>query len=797
MGKFECTFDGCKKSFNRRDYLERHAANHLPVKPFVCEPCSRSFARSDLYENHLITKFHLKRAVNITTNANANPIGKVNDDGNINVSNKTKKPNDVLQCINNNFRYSLSESTDSPFTSPITSPDSGTDYEEKSASNKTIPGPHSWLFDDGQQDWSSRHYDRLYTQLCHYCEFNACQDNLSLKQQNYNSRKPIPRSIMISDDLATKVSSILTSDPNALSSLTISNYMDLCWNLIEAIHQVVHRPTFIADNAPPQLLAVLSIIGMYYAYDNNDYQFSTGYTQLLSSVKYALFNQPQSKKVDVGLLQAFSILFWFECQLRRDNQLPSFIPTSGCLSDSRQVLKLYKCILSIQPNLQYFTHCSPSAMCFAFVSDDEDAWLEWITYESCKRAVHFLVYCATNLNTISDCQEFLNVFDIDTHMPFPEVLWRAQTSQDFFSIVGPTKALQIVPFLYVLKSIMRLPKLGEPDKCLEDRGECYWSMYALSLVLYGLLQTSKTIASGVSAQKMVDAVYERLKNKTANFNNRQISIVSTSRLARGFKIWRQYFETSSINVEYSSSLEDYELKYILNQLPVNHNNDIFFDNIIVMLLHYRICRILMQEDLYLIQRLSIDLPLWLDHRKPVLIDNQDEEIYSRWVRTREAQSVVSLSAMYLLQLQYMIEKQDTESTKTILTKLNILSITSYYAVLVIWIYDRYNNSHYHDNHNSITDNNYLLIKQDAISYLTYLYDFTKQQDSNTNCDISSTSASSTGSIINNNVYGFANSNASSVVCLGANILQGIEFSTQLNGGDILTKFYSILTNSCT
>lgn len=48
--KFACSFEGCNKSFNRRDYLERHAANHLPVKPFLCRPCNRHFARGDLYE---------------------------------------------------------------------------------------------------------------------------------------------------------------------------------------------------------------------------------------------------------------------------------------------------------------------------------------------------------------------------------------------------------------------------------------------------------------------------------------------------------------------------------------------------------------------------------------------------------------------------------------------------------------------------------------------------------------------------------------------------------------------------
>lgn len=59
--KFYCEFAGCEKSFNRRDYLERHAVNHLAVKPFYCRQCKRHFSRKDLYDNHLNTRFHAKR----------------------------------------------------------------------------------------------------------------------------------------------------------------------------------------------------------------------------------------------------------------------------------------------------------------------------------------------------------------------------------------------------------------------------------------------------------------------------------------------------------------------------------------------------------------------------------------------------------------------------------------------------------------------------------------------------------------------------------------------------------------
>ncbi|ODQ64878.1 hypothetical protein NADFUDRAFT_51478 [Nadsonia fulvescens var. elongata DSM 6958] len=59
--KFQCAHPNCAKSFNRRDYLVRHSANHLDVLPFKCSQCPQRFARADLLEKHLRTKSHEKR----------------------------------------------------------------------------------------------------------------------------------------------------------------------------------------------------------------------------------------------------------------------------------------------------------------------------------------------------------------------------------------------------------------------------------------------------------------------------------------------------------------------------------------------------------------------------------------------------------------------------------------------------------------------------------------------------------------------------------------------------------------
>ncbi|KAL7424467.1 hypothetical protein Q5752_000151 [Cryptotrichosporon argae] len=51
---YVCAHPGCGKSFGRRDYLERHAANHLRDRPYLCPTCGKSYARADVLKRHVL-----------------------------------------------------------------------------------------------------------------------------------------------------------------------------------------------------------------------------------------------------------------------------------------------------------------------------------------------------------------------------------------------------------------------------------------------------------------------------------------------------------------------------------------------------------------------------------------------------------------------------------------------------------------------------------------------------------------------------------------------------------------------
>jgi hypothetical protein len=52
--KFECTYEGCGKSYSRAEHLSRHALNHAPKQIYRCDfpNCYRSFVRQDLCIRH-------------------------------------------------------------------------------------------------------------------------------------------------------------------------------------------------------------------------------------------------------------------------------------------------------------------------------------------------------------------------------------------------------------------------------------------------------------------------------------------------------------------------------------------------------------------------------------------------------------------------------------------------------------------------------------------------------------------------------------------------------------------------
>ncbi|KAL2788403.1 fungal-specific transcription factor domain-containing protein [Aspergillus keveii] len=79
--KFDCTFEGCGKSYSRAEHLYRHQLNHAPKQIYRCDfpDCYRSFVRQDLCvrhrERHTTQGSQLQKRDHFAQAASANPNG--------------------------------------------------------------------------------------------------------------------------------------------------------------------------------------------------------------------------------------------------------------------------------------------------------------------------------------------------------------------------------------------------------------------------------------------------------------------------------------------------------------------------------------------------------------------------------------------------------------------------------------------------------------------------------------------------------------------------------------------------
>lgn len=179
----------------------------------------------------------------------------------------------------------------------------------------------------------------------------------------------------------------------------------------------------------------------------------------------------------------------------------------------------------------------------------------------------------------------LTVLDLNVYMPCPEQYWAAQSSRTFFAAVQSLDNVQTVPFLTVVRSLLRLARLGEP---LGGPAQGQWSRFALSSVLYGLLDGA---------------------HHCADPGNR-------TRLCYALKRWKQCHD--------------------------GDDSDKDGDKWPLVVWQYYQHAILLHEDLYMLDRLRQDL-----QREPHPQMVKLSEPIQRWLDTQRAHELVDLAVKLL------------------------------------------------------------------------------------------------------------------------------------------------------
>jgi hypothetical protein len=585
-GKFECTYKGCTKSFNRRDYLERHAANHLPVKPFMCGPCNRSFARSDLYENHLLTKYHLKRAGGITKNKGSS-----------------------TKCSISSILSPPASTPASPVESPTSSSASGSDI-------------YGWLF----SDVSCLNYHEIYAGYSRKCAVNSRQVGAGPMS--------FAKSILVSPEKARKVNWLLEGE---LSSVQMSNCVDLAWCFAKDVPSlIIHRPTFVLEHQDDVLVACLVLIGAYYENSSSSSIDIRKSMEKLCSLDYfrpehchtLLFPEKEAKSASsathsptlgeadhgglgacpqektpfdssarqLGFLQSVALLVWFENVLRMRSSLLSQVKPSieGC-----------------RLHLESATH-------YHMETIDGRTWRTWLDYEAANRSVLFIAYCGFVFHG--------NMLEVNACLPCPDALWSTRTSDEFSVVNGCDPSIPIVPYLWTLKSLLRIPKLHEQPVTPHGGGSAssHWSQFALALTLFGLIDVAETMDSGMAPR---------------------------SRLSNGLKLWQQYYQEQHNNAFLSTTLRGLLTRFYEKSL-------------------------LLHEDVAFAQTLvSKTLLPCARTRQPLSAALIDVESCKRWIRSDEVAMLVDLSTKYLQSISRDSIQNDS---------------APYVAIIVLWLQTKLN-----------------------------------------------------------------------------------------------------------
>lgn len=322
-------------------------------------------------------------------------------------------------------------------------------------------------------------------------------------------------------------------------------------------------------------------------------------------------------------------------------------------------------------------------------ADPESQWYEWALIECVKRTAHLSLYLDSIVSLSKTKPSPVLISNMDIHMVCPDALWQAPSAAHFLEIAGPSRTVANVPYLGLIKSLIRFPRVAQSDESLETARQP-WSIFALKAVAHGLIilvgKMSGLIPYG---DQMLQAVMQSRSNPSSLGSgeifpkfDRQLQ----ARLYRGLDVWHHYFTaaygdvmerimrlTGSKSVQVSDSFDP----------PPEDSDDMPQYALVIVLCHYS-SFIYVHEDLPVVLQVTSNLKQWLETNKSrslqMLLDYLYMPLYTNWIRTPEAKGMVSAASLYLAWTHAV-------TGQAFIGNHLFLSVMIYIAVIVVWLYD--------------------------------------------------------------------------------------------------------------
>lgn len=590
-----------------------------------------------------------------------------------------------------------------------------------------------WFFDNHYGTPSAKiGYDHCYAQT--NSEYQARAREFEGESPN---QRPANREYRPLDDTASyMVLRILKEAPRELfeDPTMIDYYMHIAWSHTSAIHYIVHLPTFDPSHCHPALLATLVVLGMAISRDPQaELAAKILYPSVLSATYESVLDSASSsggnrhETPHIGQLQAFTLLMRYEqLILGKETARLSLLhgPTSTPMIDRFFWVLLSTVhhwngpqtpLWSLGPNQKpLWATVGPESYAFHPYCMTNLQWREWARYEMAKRTLHLALFC-DNIHCLSagsDNVRPVSIFNMDTHMICNEWLWDARSPAEFFYIVGPTKTIQCLPYLGLIKSLVRFPRIpsGSTNRRMDQerpRGSPpLWSLFSLRVLAYGLTNIVGRL-SGVSehgeqlVQRIFNADYISGSNPPSAMGGDFISPLFDrsiqSRLYRGLDLWLQYFEDTYgkvteriFSIAGGTNDDDMHINSVLNEdlamIDLDDAQEGIPGYVFVVVFYHYSSFLFVHEDLPIVLQVASNMKGWLDVPVQVpyanLLDRLCVPLYTQWLQSNEATAMLSTSCLTIAWLDASMGRLPTK-----LFNNQFLASVTFIAVLVVWMHD--------------------------------------------------------------------------------------------------------------
>lgn len=305
-----------------------------------------------------------------------------------------------------------------------------------------------------------------------------------------------------------------------LDSQQLMDHAQFAWVKLEHLSSIIHRPTFNLETCNVHLAATIVYLGMATA-SSSRRKLEPFYRSLVHQSRASLDMSENTHAVmdNLGYYQSLSLLSWYNYNFVYAEEDP-FYPVITEINSTLVRYAMLGGVVHSKSDAQIHlgnATVNSDAYTFFQASDPNaphDQWLTWVTHESLIRVNHFMNHCELIRKYLGQHPFEDSLVNSDLIMICSPALWRASSAEMFFHIVGPNRSIASIPYLLLLKSMLRIPPVGDDKSRIDSvnysHGKNGWTLSHLYVVIFGLVTIGWVIEGCFSYQQMV-ATRDNLK----------------------------------------------------------------------------------------------------------------------------------------------------------------------------------------------------------------------------------------------------------------------------------------------